>query len=180
MGITEGQWVAWQPRPHDAFGEGVLISIEPGSLAVVENAGRRALVELEWLRPAGPSPSVVQELERVQARMDTSKAQGEIGKTLTPEQVIHESRRMREQVASGDLRPAWDRRVLLGWGVSTSGVPQADRFWLDAAPAIAALRLGLKGDPMIAMCCGVAEREQDYSDPEQRAAVEEFNKLFFG
>jgi len=33
---------------------------------------------------------------------------------------------------------------------------------------------------MIAMCCGVAEREQDYSDPEQRAAVEEFKKIFFG
>jgi hypothetical protein len=177
MGVSEGQWVAWQPRPDDAFGEGVLISVEPGSLAVVENAGRRALVEFERLRPAGPSPSMVQELDRVQTRMDTS---GNIGKTLTPEQVVHESRRMREQVASGDLRSAWDRRVQLGWGVSTSGVPQADRFWLDAAPAIAALRLGLKGDPMIAMCCGVAEREQDYSDPEQRAAVEEFNKLFFG
>jgi hypothetical protein len=105
---------------------------------------------------------------------------GDVGKTLTSAQVVDESRRLRQQVDSGDLRPAWDRRVELGYVVPSDGVPQADRFWLDAAPAIAALRLGLKDHPMVAMCCGVAESEQDRSDPEQRAAVEEFNKLFFG
>lgn len=62
---------------------------------------------------------------------------------------------------AGDLRSAWDRRLQLGYSVSFDGVPQADRFWFEAAPTIAALRLRLKGYPMVAVCCGMAEREQD-------------------
>jgi hypothetical protein len=106
---------------------------------------------------------------------------GDIGKTLTPAQITGESRRMRQHVAAGDLRSAWDRRVQLGYGVPSDGVSQADRFWLDAAPAIAALRLGgLKDHPMVAMCCGMADSNQDRADPEQRAAVAEFTRLFHG
>jgi hypothetical protein len=105
---------------------------------------------------------------------------GEVGKTLTPAQITGESRRMRQQVAAGDLRSAWDRRVQLGYGVSPDGISQPDRFWLDAAPAIAALRLGLKDHPMVAMCCGMADSNQDRGDPEQRAAVAEFTRLFHG
>ena len=105
---------------------------------------------------------------------------GEAGKTLTSAQITGESRRMRQQVAAGDLRSAWDRRVQLGYGVPSDGVSQPDRFWLDAAPAIAALRLGLKDHPMVAMCCGMADSNQDRGDPEQRAAVAEFTRLFHG
>jgi len=105
---------------------------------------------------------------------------GDAGKTLTPAQVTDESRRMRQQIAAGDLRSVWDRRLQLGYNVSFDGVPQVDRFWFEAAPAISALRLGLKDHPMAPACCGMAEQEQDRSDPEQRAAVEEINKRFFG
>ncbi len=105
---------------------------------------------------------------------------GEAGKTLTSAQITGESRRMRQQVAAGDLRSAWDRRVQLGYDVPSDGVSQPDRFWLDAAPAIAALRLGLKDHPMVAMCCGMADSNQDRGDPEQRAAVAEFTRLFHG
>src|SRR5262249_43287837 len=52
MGVEEGQWVTWQLRPHDTFSEGVLVRIDPGSVAVVENVGRTVRVELERLRPA--------------------------------------------------------------------------------------------------------------------------------
>lgn len=105
---------------------------------------------------------------------------GEIGKDLTPAQIVEESRRMRQQADSGDLRGAWERRVQLGYGVPSDAVPQADRFWLNAAPAIAALRLGLKDHPMVAMCCGTALQDEDSSDPEQHAAVQEFRRLFSG
>jgi hypothetical protein len=87
---------------------------------------------------------------------------------------------MRQLVASGNLRPACDLRVQLGYGVCSEGIPQADRFWLDAAPAIAALRLGAKEHPMASMCCGMAEQRHHHTDPEQRAAVQELNRLFFG
>lgn len=104
---------------------------------------------------------------------------GELGKTLAAEQIVEESRRMREQTRNGDLQGAWGRRVELGYGVPSDNVPQADRFWLNASPALAALHLGFKDHPMVAMCCGVAEGDCDRSDPEQRQAVEEFNQLFF-
>jgi hypothetical protein len=105
---------------------------------------------------------------------------GDAGKGLPPAQVIDESRRMHQQVTTGDLRSAWDRRLQLGSSVQFDGVPQADRFWFEAAPAIAALRLGLKDHSMVPACCGMAEQQQDRSDPEQGAAVEEIRKLFFG
>jgi hypothetical protein len=105
---------------------------------------------------------------------------GDAGGRLTPAQVVSESRRVRQLVDSGQLRPAWDRRVQLGYGVPTEGIPQADRFWLDAAPAIAALRLGLRDHPMVAMCCGMADSNQDPGDPEQRAAAAEFTRLYHG
>jgi hypothetical protein len=122
------------------------------------------------------------DLAQFQRSMAAANAQppGDIGKTLTPEQLVSESRRIRHQVNAGDLRSAWSRRVELGYGIPADGMPRADRFWLDAAPAIAALRLGLRAHPMVAMCCGMAESNQDPSDPEQRAAVAEFTKLFHG
>lgn len=113
-------------------------------------------------------------------RMARAKPPGELGKRLTPAQVIVEARQAREQLARGDYEALWQRRLELGYGVPEEDVPQPDRFWLDAAAAIAALRLGQKDHPMVAMCCGVAETNADRSDPEQAEAVQLFNALFFG
>lgn len=113
-------------------------------------------------------------------RMSRAKPPGELGKELTPAQVIVEARRAREQLARGDYGVLWERRIELGYGVTDEDVPQADRFWLDAAAAIAALRIGQKEHPMVAMCCGVAESNVDRSDPEQVEAVRLFNHLYFG
>jgi hypothetical protein len=68
------------------------------------------------------------------------------------------------------------RRVELGFGVPLDGVPQADRFWLNAAPAIAALRLGFKDHPMVAMCRGVADQDEDYSDLSSADAAVSVNQ----
>jgi hypothetical protein len=104
---------------------------------------------------------------------------GEAGKNLSPEQIVEESRRLRQQLDSGDLRSAWQRRVDLGYGAPLDGVPQADRFWFNAAPVIAALRLaGLKDHAMVAGCCGMAWQDEDFTDPKQHAAVEEFERRF--
>ena len=105
---------------------------------------------------------------------------GDLGKEMSPAQVTAEAQKIRRMVATGDLQEAWDRRVALGYGVPSDDVTQADRFWIDADPAIAALKLGLKDHPMVAMCCGVAESNADLRDPEQANAVEEFNHLYHG
>lgn len=140
--------------------ETVLRAAVPGALAEAEDPGVAQVIRSFTLGEAKPS--------------------GDIGETLAPIQVVDESRRMRQQLTGGDLRSAWDRRLQLGYSVKFDGVSQADRFWFEAAPAIAALRLGFKDHPMVPACCGMAEQEQDRSDPEQRAAVEEINRLFFG
>jgi hypothetical protein len=136
----------------------------------------RAAVALAQAEAADPD---VAQLHRSMAA-GNAHPPGDLGRTLTPGQIVSEARRMRQQVAAGELRPAWERRVQLGYGVPSDGVPQADRFWIDAAPAIAALRLGFKDHPMVPMCCGMAESEHDRNDPEQRAAVEQFNRLYHG
>jgi hypothetical protein len=99
---------------------------------------------------------------------------------MTPAQVSEEVANLRALVASGRLQEAWDRRVVLGYGVPDDGVSQVDRFWINADPAIAALKLGHKAHPMVAMCCGVAESDVDRSDPEQVHAVELFTHLYHG
>lgn len=149
----------------------------------------QAAEQVEAVLRAAVSDMLTETVDPDLAKLHRERAAGEaqppgdIGQTLTSSQIIEESHKIRHQVASGDLgdlRVAWDRRVELGYGVPSEGVPQPDRFWLDAAPAIAGLRLGLKDHPMVKMCCGTAEYEQDHEDPEQRAAVEEFKRLFFG
>ena len=105
---------------------------------------------------------------------------GDLGKSLTPSQVEAESQAIRGLVAAGGLQAAWDRRVALGYGVPPNDVSQSALFWLDADPAIAGLKLGLKDHPMVAMCCGVAESNANRDDPEQDRAVREFNRLYHG
>jgi hypothetical protein len=104
---------------------------------------------------------------------------GDVGKSMGPDQVTAESRQLREHYDRGNYGPVWARRVELGYGVPTEGVAQSDAFWLNAAPALAALKTGMKEHPMVAMCCGVAESEVDRDDPAQVAAVDEFNHLYF-
>lgn len=112
--------------------------------------------------------------------MSRAKPPGEIGKELTPAQLIAKARLAREQLARGEYEALWQRRVQLGYGVPDENVPQAERFWLDAAAAIAALYSGQKDHPMVAMCCGVAERKVNRAGPEQVDAVGLFNRLYFG
>ena len=122
------------------------------------------------------------DMDELNRALKQSQAQppGDVGEELTAPEIIVEARRAREQFDRGDYDSLWARRVELGYGVGDDGVPQADRFWLDAAPAIAALRLGLKDHPMVAMCCGVAQSGHDRSDPEQVEAVALFNRLYHG
>lgn len=132
--------------------------------------------------PLTPSANDDPDLSQLHRSLALAKSQpdGQLGKTLTAEQITAESRRMRQHFATDQLQSVWARRLELGFGVSSDGVEQLDHFWLNAAPAIAALRLGLKDHPMVAMCCGVAEQSRKEGDAEQTEALEEINRLFFG
>ena len=99
---------------------------------------------------------------------------------MTPAAIEETVTWMRDAYDRGLLRAVWERRLALGYGVNTDQISQTAAFWLHAAPAIAALRLGLKDHPVVAMCCGRAEDFEDRSQPDQAAAVAEFNRLYFG
>jgi hypothetical protein len=178
-----------------ASGCGPLLGVGP-TWEVVFRARHNAVASMYFSGPI-PAEQVAAALERaVYLARDTgdpdlaqfkrsvaagdAQPPGELGKTMTPAQITSESRTIRQLVAQGQLDSAWARRVQLGYGVPAEEVPQADYFWLDAAPAIAGLRLGRKDHPMVPMCCGMAEMNQDRNDPEQRAAVAEFTRLFHG
>jgi len=129
--------------------------------------------------PAAPADPA---LARFHRGMEVTNAQppGDLGLSMSAAQVTSEARQMRQQFEAGQLREVWARRLQLGNGVSFDGVDDADAFWLNAAPAIAALRLGQKDHIFVPMCCGLAERYHDSRDADQSAAVREFKERFFG
>lgn len=90
-----------------------------------------------------------------------------------------EARQIRRQFASGQLHAAWQRRLQLGSGVVYDGVADEDALWMNAAPPIAALRLGFKDHIFVPMCCGLVEQYHDSRDAGQSASVEEFKDRFF-
>lgn len=139
--------------------------------------------EQELKRAAGRAGAEANDpdLARLHLALEMSRDQpnGQEGKLMQPAQVSSEAQRLRERYRQGNYQFVWDRRVQLGYGVPEEGVASRDYFWLNAAPALAALKLGLKEHPMVSMCCGVAEQHADRSDPEQNAAVQDFNRLFF-
>jgi hypothetical protein len=105
---------------------------------------------------------------------------GDLGQGMNAAQVTTAARQIRQQFESGQLDALWERRLQLGNGVSYDGVADVDAFWLNAAPAIAALRLGVKDHVFVPMCCGLAERYHDIGDASQSAAVREFQVRYFG
>ena len=123
------------------------------------------------------------DLDRAMRGMDAARRQptGEVGKTMTVDQVRSESIRLRQGLANGEYRKVWQRRIELGYGVPTEGVPQHDYFWLNAAPALAGLALGdeSRAHPFLATCCGLAEQAVDTADAEQVDTARKINDAFF-
>ena len=110
--------------------------------------------------------------------MSSAQPPGDLGKTFTAQQVVAQSHSFRSQYRAGNYAAIWERRVQLGYGVESDGVPQEDLFYLNALPALAALHLGYRDHPMVAMCAGMAESGMDRTDPNQAAAIAEIRKLY--
>ena len=138
-------------------------------------------------RHSGPTTPAEQEIDPALAatlramRLATEGPQptGE-GEAMTPGSVAATSHWLQQEYRAGRYDAAFRRRVELGYGVRSENVPQADWFWFNAAPALSALKSGMREHPVTAMCCGVAEQSMDSSDPAQVAAVDEFNRLYHG
>lgn len=73
----------------------------------------------------------------------------------------------------------WERRVALGYRLQQSNAAQKDWFWVNALPALAGLRLGLKEHPFVATCVGIADQTVDPSNAYQMKAMTAINQQFF-
>jgi hypothetical protein len=129
--------------------------------------------------PAPQGDPALDDFQKAMAAVQAAPP-GDAGTGMSPEQVAHEVRRLRELLRSGRYAEAWAQRVHLGYDVPLDGVERSDAFWINAAGALAALRSGQKQHPMVAMCAGVCEQYLDSSDAEQAAAKDEIYERYFG
>ena len=133
----------------------------------------------EQARQPTEDPALV-ELRAAFALADKEPPEGNAGASMSSMEIEDVVTWMRDAYDRGMLRAVWERRLALGHDINLDQLPRSTAFWLNATPAIAALRLGLKDHPAVAMFCGRAEDFEDRSVPEQAAAVAEFNRLYFG
>lgn len=135
-------------------------------------------------QPSGRPEPVTQDPERAKLEralaLSREMPPGDLGKSLTPHDVLVEARWMLRQYDDGNLREVWARRLDLGYSLSLDQIENPESFWINACPALAALKLGLKDHPLVATCCGMAEQNIDWADHDQVAAKDQFNALFFG
>jgi len=87
---------------------------------------------------------------------------------------------MREEWRARERRTIWEQRVALGYQLVQGPATQNQWFWINAFPAMAALRIGLKEHPLVATFAGMAENILDPDNEGQQKAVDDIRKRFFG
>lgn len=87
--------------------------------------------------------------------------------------------RFHDQFSAGNYLEVWEERSSYGYSLDRDSLRGDDRFWIDALPTLAALRLGQREHPLVAGYAGLAEDSQDYLNEKHRAAVQEINERYF-
>jgi hypothetical protein len=90
---------------------------------------------------------------------------------------------MQQRFDGGDYAAVWERRVALGYSLSQNEAPAETWYWVNALPALAALRLGNRDHPFVATAAGYAD-QVFWSVAERDASMEatnaEIQQRFFG
>lgn len=87
--------------------------------------------------------------------------------------------RFQDQFNAGSYLELWEERSSYGYSLDRDSLHGDDRFWIDALPALAALRLGEREHPLVAGYAGFAEESQDHHNEKHRAVVREINERYF-
>lgn len=90
------------------------------------------------------------------------------------------ARWMAERYDRAEYAAIWDHRLALGLGFGRAEASDRTWFWLNAYPALSALKVHGRGHPLIATCAGYADQVHRNLGPEERAANDEISRLFFG
>ena len=86
---------------------------------------------------------------------------------------------MRREFEAGRYQAVWEHRLRLGYEFGQEGIGDRDWFWLNAHPALAALRIGVK-HPFVATCAGYADQVHRGLGEEAARANAEISERFFG
>jgi len=90
---------------------------------------------------------------------------------------------MSDQFDAGQYDAVWSRRVALGYSLAQNDASVETWFWVNALPALAALRTGEPHHPLVASAAGFADeaqRNMREQDDAVQGAMAEINKRFFG
>ena len=136
-------------------------------------------------QPVQPAPDLaaaeapdLAHLHRRVVGTDARQPVGNAAAAMSSRELGAESRWLRQELDTGHDDSCWRRRCELGFALQTEGMDQPDQFWLDAAPALAALRLGSHEHRLARLCASSADRLADWADPQQVTAVEELSQYF--
>lgn len=131
---------------------------------------------------ANNDPDLEQLNRALQAISDAPPA-GSEGADMSGADIAEIQAWMGDRFAAGDYEATWHRRLALGYGLSGDGVETETWFWVNAFPALSALRLGEKDHPFVATSAGFADEAyrklSEQSSPVQKA-MSEINDRFFG
>lgn len=164
---SAGHAVVGVSAPQGSWSNSIQLTIRPFAEIEAEQA------------PSETHDPALEKFYRALAVVKREPQYGKLGESMSPQELERMPAWFRSEYNKGMLRAVWERRLALG-SISLNEISRDAAFWINAIPAIAALRLGLADHPQVASFCGLAEEYQDRSDPEQAAAVAEFNRLYFG
>jgi hypothetical protein len=90
---------------------------------------------------------------------------------------------MKARFDAGDYDAVWSRRAALGLSLTQQEASPETWFWVNALPALAALREGERHHPLIATAAGYAEQAHRSidgpPDPAADSTMAEIKKRFF-
>jgi hypothetical protein len=98
---------------------------------------------------AGSNTDLQQFNRAVQAARDAPPV-GKEGAGMSNGQIAEIQAWMRNRFDVGDYETIWHRRLALGYALSGDGIETETWFWINAFPALSALRLGEKDHPFVA------------------------------
>jgi hypothetical protein len=125
----------------------------------------------------------MERFHRMMKAVDEAPPAGKQGNGMASSEIETIRTWMADRFVAEDYEAVWHRRLELGLGLSGENVEMETWFWVNALPALAALRLGAKDHPLVATSAGYADQAcRHLPDPDDQiqGAMSEINERFFG
>jgi hypothetical protein len=136
-------------------------------------------------RPSRNAPTGDPDLQRFYQAVEAAESgppTTEMGATVDATALEDIRTSMTRQFDAAQYDDAWRQRVELGYSLIQNGAPSEIWFWVNALPALAALREGERHHPLVATAAGYAdEAQRNLTDPNDsiKSAMAEINERFF-